>query len=85
MHELWASLRQQGIDLAQVTPIDLAIHLPVGEIEVVAGDRTDTVVTVSPTNPAKAVDRRGAGLTVGGQRIRRPNAEKTSSAAKSPV
>ena len=42
------------------TPIDLAIHLPVGEIEVVAGDRTDTVVTVSPTNPATAVDRRGA-------------------------
>ena len=41
-------------------PIDLAINLQVGEIEVVAGDRTDTVVTVSPTNPAKAVDRRGA-------------------------
>ena len=42
------------------TPIDLAIHLPVGAIDVVAGDRTDTVVTVTPTNPAKAVDRRGA-------------------------
>jgi len=42
------------------TPIDLAINLQVGGIEVVAGDRTDTVVTVSPTNPAKAVDRRGA-------------------------
>ncbi|HEY0117721.1 MAG TPA: hypothetical protein VGC04_02965, partial [Cellulomonas sp.] len=42
------------------TPIDLAINLPVGAIEVVADDRTDTVVTVSPTNPAKAVDRRGA-------------------------
>ncbi|MET0932679.1 MAG: DUF4097 family beta strand repeat-containing protein, partial [Mycetocola sp.] len=28
--------------------------------DVVAGDRQDTVVTVSPTNPAKAVDRRGA-------------------------
>ena len=42
------------------TPIDLAINLQVGEIEVVAGDRTDTVVTVSPTNPAKDVDRRGA-------------------------
>ena len=42
------------------TPIDLAINLPVGIIEVLAGDRTDTVVTVSPTNPAKAVDRRGA-------------------------
>ncbi|KQY22217.1 hypothetical protein ASD16_16480 [Cellulomonas sp. Root485] len=42
------------------TPIDVAIHLPVGAIEVVAGDRSDTVVTVAPTNPAKAVDRRGA-------------------------
>ena len=42
------------------TPIDLAINLPVGAIEVFAGDRADTVVTVSPTNPAKAVDRRGA-------------------------
>jgi len=42
------------------TPIDLAIHLQVGAIDVVAGDRTDTVVTVTPTNPAKAVDRRGA-------------------------
>ena len=41
-------------------PIDLAINLPVGAIEVVASDRTDTVVTVSPTNPDKAVDRRGA-------------------------
>jgi hypothetical protein len=42
------------------TPIDLAINLQVGAIEVVASDRTDTVVTVSATNPAKAVDRRGA-------------------------
>ena len=42
------------------TPIDVAIHLPVGAIEVIAGDRTDTVVTVTPTNPAKPVDRRGA-------------------------
>jgi len=42
------------------TPIDLAINLQVGVIEVVAGDRADTVVTVSPTNPGKAVDRRGA-------------------------
>jgi hypothetical protein len=42
------------------TAIDLAIHLPVGAIEVLASDRADTVVTVSPTNPAKAVDRRGA-------------------------
>jgi Putative adhesin len=45
------------------TPIDLAINLPVGAIEVLAGDRTDTVVTVSPTNPDKAVDVRGADET----------------------
>ena len=42
------------------TRIDLAIKLQVGEIEIFASDRPDTVVTVSPTNPAKAVDRRGA-------------------------
>lgn len=41
------------------TPIDLAINLQVGAIEVVASDRGDTVVTVSPTSPTKAVDRRG--------------------------
>lgn len=42
------------------TPIDLAINLQVGAIDVVASDRADTVVTVEPTNPSKAVDRRGA-------------------------
>ena len=41
-------------------PIDLAINLPVGSISVIASDRIDTVVTVVPTNPEKAVDRRGA-------------------------
>ncbi|BDZ44419.1 DUF4097 family beta strand repeat-containing protein [Naasia aerilata] len=41
-------------------PIDLAINLPVGAIEVIASDRTDTVVTVSPTNPDKPADVRGA-------------------------
>lgn len=41
-------------------PIDLAINLQVGAIEVVAGDRSDAVVTVSATNPSKAIDRRGA-------------------------
>ena len=54
------------------TPIDIAIHLPVGVIEVVAGDRADTVVSVTPTNPAKAVDRRGAEETTvdfDGQRL----------------
>ena len=42
------------------TPIDLAIKLPVGALDIVASDRTDTIVTVTPTNPSKAVDRRGA-------------------------
>ncbi|MGJ7442303.1 DUF4097 family beta strand repeat-containing protein [Aquipuribacter sp. MA13-6] len=43
--------------------IDLAVNLQVGRIEVVAGDRTDTVVTVSPTNPDRAADVRGAADT----------------------
>jgi hypothetical protein len=54
------------------TPIDLAINLPVGGIEVFAGDRADTVVTVSPSNSAKANDRRGAQETkvnFDGQRV----------------
>lgn len=53
-------------------PIDLAINLPVGAIEIIAGDRTDTVVTVSATNPERAVDRRGAEETsvdFNGQRL----------------
>jgi hypothetical protein len=41
-------------------PIDLAVNLQVGAIEVFAGDRTDTVVTVSASNPAKAIDLRAA-------------------------
>ena len=41
-------------------PIDLSMHVPVGVITIVASDRTDTVVTVAPTDPDKAVDRRGA-------------------------
>lgn len=44
-------------------PIDLAINLQVGAVEVVAGDRADTVVTVSPTNPTRAVDHRGMQAT----------------------
>jgi hypothetical protein len=54
------------------TPIDLAINLQVGAIEVIAGDRTDTVVTVSPTNPTKSVDQRGVRETkvdFDGQRV----------------
>ena len=41
-------------------PIDLAIDLQVGAIQIIATDRADTLVTVSPTNPAKAADCRGA-------------------------
>lgn len=40
-------------------PIDVAINIQVGAIDIVASDRTDTVVTVSPSSPSKAVDRRG--------------------------
>jgi len=53
-------------------PIDLAINLQVGAIEVIASDRPDTIVTASPTNPDKAVDRRGAEQTTvdfDGQRL----------------
>ena len=53
-------------------PIDLAINLQVGAVEVVAGDRADTIVTVSPTSPAKSVDQRGVRETkvdFDGQRI----------------
>jgi hypothetical protein len=54
------------------TPIDLAIGWQVGVIDVVASDRGDTVVTVTPTNPERAVDRRGAEETrvdFDGQRV----------------
>jgi outer membrane autotransporter protein len=44
-------------------PIDLAVDLQVGALEVVATDREDTVVTVAPTNPDKESDRRGAEAT----------------------
>jgi DUF4097 and DUF4098 domain-containing protein YvlB len=44
-------------------PIDLALNVQAGGIEIIAGDRADTVVTVSPTTPAKAADRRGADET----------------------
>jgi DUF4097 and DUF4098 domain-containing protein YvlB len=42
------------------SPIDVAIALSVGAIDVIGTDRTDSIVTVTPTNPDKAVDRRGA-------------------------
>jgi hypothetical protein len=41
-------------------PIDVAVNLQVGALDVVASDRSDAVVTVAPTNPDRAVDRRGA-------------------------
>ncbi len=44
-------------------PIDVAVNLPVGRIDVVAGDRTETIVTVSPSTPARAIDRRAADET----------------------
>lgn len=44
-------------------PIDLAVDLQAGRLEVVATDRTDTVVTVSPANPDKALDRKAAEAT----------------------
>jgi DUF4097 and DUF4098 domain-containing protein YvlB len=41
-------------------PIDVAIKLPVGRLEIIASDRSDAVVTVTPTDPARAADVRGA-------------------------
>lgn len=45
-------------------PIDLAVNLQVGDIDVIASDRTDAVVTVSPSSPDKAADRRAAEATL---------------------
>jgi hypothetical protein len=78
------------------TPIDLAINVQVGAIEVVAGDRTETVVTVSPSRAANAGDRRsaeetkvtfdGTRLTITGPRVYLawigPNAKSDSIAVK---
>ena len=44
------------------SPIDLAINLQVGDIEVIATGRTDTVVTVTPIVPLADSDPTGAGL-----------------------
>ena len=44
------------------TPIDLAINLQVGAIQVVASDRADTVVTVSPSG-SRTTDLRGVEAT----------------------
>jgi hypothetical protein len=45
------------------TPIDLAINVQVGRIDVIASDRTDTIVTVSPSSDTKPIDRRGVEQT----------------------
>jgi hypothetical protein len=45
------------------TPIDLAINLQVGRIDVVASDRVDTIVTVTPSDRSKNADRRGVEAT----------------------
>ncbi len=37
-------------------PISVTVELGVGDLRVVAGDRTDTVVEVLPSNPAKQAD-----------------------------
>jgi hypothetical protein len=44
-------------------PIDLAVELAVGRLDVIASDRDDTVVTVSPTRPSAPADVRGAEQT----------------------
>jgi len=45
------------------TAIDVAIKIPCGGIRVVASDRADAVVTVSPTSPGREADIRGAEAT----------------------
>ena len=42
------------------TPIDLAIDLPAGRVEIIASDRADTAVTTVPSNASKAADARAA-------------------------
>jgi DUF4097 and DUF4098 domain-containing protein YvlB len=44
-------------------PIDLAINVQVGRIDVIASERTDTVVTVTPSSTSKAIDHRGVEQT----------------------
>ena len=55
-------------------PISVSLEVGVGDIRIVAGDRTDTIVEVRPTDPAKKgdvnaaeqtrVDYAGGGLTI---------------------
>jgi hypothetical protein len=48
------------LTFATPSPIDLAIKIAVGALTVIATDRDDTVVTVSPTSPNRPADVRGA-------------------------
>jgi hypothetical protein len=44
-------------------PIAVSIDLPVGDVRVVASDRTDTIVQVSPSDESREADVRDAGQT----------------------
>ena len=60
-------------------PISVSLELGVGDIRIVAGDRTDTVVEVRPTDPAKKGDVTAAEQTrvefaAGRLQIRAPKA-----------
>lgn len=57
-----ASPNTYPLTFATPVPIDLAIDLQVGRIEIVAGDRADTIVTVAASSD-KPGDRRGLDLT----------------------
>ncbi len=41
-------------------PIAVTVDVLVGHVEIIASDRTDTVVEVRPSDPAKKEDVRGA-------------------------
>ena len=43
-------------------PIDVAIKVPSGSVDVIASDRPDAVVTVKPANPGRDQDVRAARL-----------------------
>ncbi len=44
-------------------PISVSIEIGVGDIQIAAGDRTDTVIEVRPSDPAKESDVTAAGQT----------------------
>jgi len=44
-------------------PITVSIDLPVGDVRVVASDRADTIVQVSPSDESREADVRDAGQT----------------------